>query len=295
MRESRPPKSILGLLLFSIIVTSCVLFDGRSAERPDFSPIPTPSDQLQTQAPIEPATESLPTAAPPTPQRDTGWNPLHPGMERRTLRLFSDDGAQYDSIYMIRVDPAQHRFTIGYRPGSPQSLKDWQRETGALLLVNGGFFTPEFEATALMVIDGQATGRSYRRAAGMLAITEQGPELRVMPRIPYDPDESLRYALQSFPVLVQPGGLAGYRGGDPQRARRTVIALDVQGRVVFLASHWGSFTLGGLGAFLIESDLDIDVALNLDGGASTGILLADPDEGIPAFSLLPIVIAVYPN
>jgi hypothetical protein len=37
------------------------------------------------------------------------------------------------------------------------------------------------------------------------------------------------------------------------------------------------------------------MALNLDGGASTGLLLADPVEGIAPFTLLPSVIMVYPK
>jgi pyruvate/2-oxoacid:ferredoxin oxidoreductase alpha subunit len=45
--------------------------------------------------------------------------------------------------------------------------------------------------------------------------------------------------------------------------------------------------------FLVESDLNIDRALNLDGGASTGLLLSEPAEGIAAFALLPVVIVVY--
>jgi hypothetical protein len=47
--------------------------------------------------------------------------------------------------------------------------------------------------------------------------------------------------------------------------------------------------------YLAESDLAVDSALNLDGGTSTGLLLSEPDEGIVAFTLLPVVIIVYPR
>ena len=47
--------------------------------------------------------------------------------------------------------------------------------------------------------------------------------------------------------------------------------------------------------FLVGSDLDLSIALNLDGGASTGILLAEPLEGIAPFTLLPVVITVHPK
>ena len=37
------------------------------------------------------------------------------------------------------------------------------------------------------------------------------------------------------------------------------------------------------------------MAMNLDGGTSTGLLMAEPYEHLPAFVRLPTVIAVYPR
>jgi hypothetical protein len=45
--------------------------------------------------------------------------------------------------------------------------------------------------------------------------------------------------------------------------------------------------------WLVNSDLDLHIALNLDGGPSTGLLLADSDLAIPAFSPLPTVITIH--
>ena len=71
------------------------------------------------------------------------------------------------------------------------------------------------------------------------------------------------------------------------------IARDSQGRFIFLVTGIGLFTLSHLSQYLADSDLGFESALNLDGGASAGILLSDPKEGIPSFSLLPTVILVY--
>jgi hypothetical protein len=57
----------------------------------------------------------------------------------------------------------------------------------------------------------------------------------------------------------------------------------------------GYFTLHELSVYLTESDLNLDVALNLDGGGSTGILIANPREIISPNTLLPFVILVYPR
>jgi hypothetical protein len=46
---------------------------------------------------------------------------------------------------------------------------------------------------------------------------------------------------------------------------------------------------------LTESDLNLDIALNLDGGESNGILIAKPYEIIPPTRPIPFVILVYPR
>ena len=53
------------------------------------------------------------------------------------------------------------------------------------------------------------------------------------------------------------------------------------------------FTLHGLATWLLESDLEIDMALNLDGGTSSGVLVASPPEGSPAFVAVPAVVALH--
>jgi hypothetical protein len=55
----------------------------------------------------------------------------------------------------------------------------------------------------------------------------------------------------------------------------------------------GNLTLHQLSAYLTASDLELDIAINLDGGPSSGILLAEPMESIPAISPLPIVMTVH--
>jgi exopolysaccharide biosynthesis protein len=94
-------------------------------------------------------------------------------------------------------------------------------------------------------------------------------------------------------MLVKPGGAAGYTEAGGEAARRTVIAQDGDGRILFILAPRGRFTLAQLSQTLAASDLNLDTALNLDGGASTGLILIDPPASIPAYTLLPAVILVY--
>jgi len=277
-----------------------------TAVQPQNRPIPTPT--LPVTVPLLYPTPMLndiptvptltPTAAvliSPTPMSDTDWQLLRPGLERRVIRLLDENERLQERLYFLRLEPELYRLTIAYRPGEAQSLAAWQAETGALLVVNGGFFTEGFVATGRIVVDGVGSGLSYRNFGGMLAITADSLEIRSLAERPYDPNEPLQYALQSFPLLVKPGGKLGFPEEDGLRGRRTVVALDRNGRLLFILAPNGSFTLHELSRYLVESDLNLDVALNLDGGTSTGLRLADPAEEIPAYVLLPVVIAIYPE
>ena len=223
------------------------------------------------------------------------WQMLRPGLERRLINLPSSEGGVRETLYVLRIDPLLYEFDVGYKPGAPQRLMDWQREMDALIVVNGGYFTPEYQATGLIITNGQAVGTSYAGYGGMLAITAGGPEIRSLTQQPYNPYEPLHAAVQSFPVLVKPGGQTGYPQEDGLADRRTVIAQDRQGRILFILAQTGTMTLHELSRYLVDSDLDLAIALNLDGGASTGIQLAEPSDGVAPFSLLPIVIAVRPR
>lgn len=241
----------------------------------------------------------FPFVSPTIEPHDTGWQILQPGLERRTIRLFDDQNQYVEALYIFRLDQSLFRLDVAYRE-MPLGLEDWQKETSALLIVNGGFYREENEKpipNGLTVINGQAFGSSYDSFGGMLAIGDEWAEVRWLAQKPYDSGESLWAGLQSFPLLVKPGGELGFLAEfeDNVRARRTVVAQDTQGRILFFITPRGYFTLHQLSLYLTGSDLNLDVALNLDGGPSSGILLANPREILPSQTLLPIVILVYPR
>jgi uncharacterized protein YigE (DUF2233 family) len=221
-------------------------------------------------------------------------------LERRVINLLNEQGQWLEHLYLLRLEPAFYQVGLAYEAQNPRDLKSWQVETGALIVLNGGYFREEagkLIPTGLIVVEGQAQGQSYDTFAGMLAVTTEGPELRWLEQTPYDPQEPLLAGLQSFPLLVKPGGELGFPAEheDNRRARRTVIGQDRAGRLLFLVADRGYFSLHQLSLYLVNSDLDLDIALNLDGGPSSGLLLAEPAEGIPAFSVLPVVITVKPR
>jgi hypothetical protein len=287
---------VVSILLGGLLAAGC----GRADAIPQLSataapavPVTSPVPPLLSPPPLpEPTSAASPTLIIP----DTGWKRLRPGLERRVINLLRETGEPLEHLLILRLEPDEFLFGVRYHP-QPLSLEAWQSETDALIVLNGGYFRLEGGTpvpNGLIVLDGEAMGSSYGDFAGMLAVTQHGPELRWLAQDPYDPNEPLLAGLQSFPVLVKPGGVLGFPAGeeDNQAARRSVIGMDRDGRLLLMVASIGNFTLHTLSTYLVQSDFDLDIAVNLDGGPSSGMLLAEPFEVIPAYAPLPIVITV---
>lgn len=278
-------SGILHLLLLVILLGTCSSSIYFIKDEPDVTPAAsfTPTPVLRVPASFDTV-------------QDPGWSLLRPGLERRVIRIYNDQNQHVESLYVWRLDQNYFRMDVAYDQ-TPKSLESWQRETNALMVVNGGYYSIENERyfpDGLTIVKGEVSGRSFR-SGGMLAINESRAEVRWLVRQPYNSYESLQAALQSFPILVQPGGKLGF-GAEREShasARRTVIGQDKDSRILFIVAPQGYFTLHRLSAYLTESDLNLDIAVNLDGGGSTGILVADPREIIPPTRPIPFVILIY--
>ncbi|HTP01224.1 MAG TPA: phosphodiester glycosidase family protein [Anaerolineales bacterium] len=227
----------------------------------------------------------------------SSWPQVQPGLERRLIPIYDDKNQQVESLYVYRLDQSYFRMEVAFSR-VPKSLQAWQEETNAVIVMNGGYFSIDngtYSPDGLTVMNGAASGSSFQGYGGLLAINGDRAELRSLVQQPYNPAERLQAALESFPLLVKPGGGLGFGAEreDGAKARRTVIAQDRDGRILLMVAPEGYFTLHELSAYLASSNLNLDIALNLDGGGSTGFLLADPREIIPSKVLLPFVILVY--
>ena len=277
---------ILVFLFANWLLVSCTPIDQTPAlptvtPTSTFSPVPTLSPTLD-------ATFRM---------SDAGWSLSQPGLERRLINIYSNQNQLTESLYLVRLDQNLFQLDVAYSE-RPKSLEDWQTETKASVVVNGGYFRIEndrYIPNGLTILDGKPLGYSYDTYAGMLAINEAGSELRWLADQPYDPNEKLLAALQSFPILIKPIGKMGFpeQYEDGLQARRTVIGQDLDGRILFIVASQGYFTLHQLSAYLTESDLHLRIAVNLDGGPSSGMWVANPQEIIPARTPLPVVIVAY--
>ena len=95
--------------------------------------------------------------------------------------------------------------------------------------------------------------------------------------------------------MLVAGGGAAYTETDTPVARRTAVGRDRAGRLVFVVSPAPFFTLHGLAQWLVSSSgLDLDSAVNLDGGQSTGLWLGAQPEPflVDSYGKIPAVLVI---
>lgn len=228
-----------------------------------------------------------------TPQLNT-WYSGAPGVEVR-YEDWKSSGNNEDTVTIVRFDLHHIKLSVAYQPSQPLSMSEWMQKEHATAIINGGYFDNQNNATALAISNGQSFGTSYNGFGGMLSVDNNGHiDLRSLRQHPYDPNnDQLQQATQSSPMLVL-NGKATQFNADAAGSRRSIVAIDKQGRLLFIASPSAAFSLGELEDLLVNSDLSIDRALNLDGGASTGLYLNTKNQQvtIDAFTNLPLVVIV---
>lgn len=260
--------------------------------RPLITSVPVPTLRpTSAPPPTVPAAVVDPTEA--ASGGDSGWLVGDAGVElRHTIVELGDLGAQAP-ITLARIDPRRVPLRVRYDAERPRALRTWFSGEQPQLAVNAGYFNADYTSSALVVSNGVVSGTSYDGFGGMLAVHSDGAiELRPLRDEPYDAAEPLAHATQSAPMLVFPGGVRAEIRESGERARRTAVALDQDGQLIFVIAPTSALTLSDLAGWLTQSDLRVDRALNLDGGSSTGLFLRSGplSETIDAFSPLPLVI-----
>jgi uncharacterized protein YigE (DUF2233 family) len=206
----------------------------------------------------------------------------------------SEDG-RGGVVYALRLDPARVDVRLRYDPDRPHHVAAWFETEQSLALrsgelppiaaINAGFFDRDNIPVGLWVIDGVTHGRGHFLMQGELRVTGAGVSIRrVNERHIVDGTRTIA-SVEAYPFLIMPG-----RAGNPcltsaaplnpfrERcfplpvpAERTAVGIDGAGYVVFLLIPSKTFTLSGMADWLRHSDLNLDVALNLDGGSSSGM------------------------
>lgn len=240
------------------------------------------------------ATAPIPPTPAPSPTPADGWKHVATGVLTKNLTIEPPYVVAEFEVVVVRIDPQAVEFQVHYEPRQWYTMGEWRDLLrDEVVILNANFFSPEAEAVGLVVSDGLPYGRTFRGYGGMFQVQDDVARVRSLVSNPYVP-EQFDHAVQGFPMLIEAGGnLARTGRGFDDLARRTVIAQDSAGHILMLITPTGNITFRNLMQWLQQSPLDIDIAFNLDGGKSTGMVL---DGRIyPSINPIPVVIAVYPR
>ena len=282
------------VLLRNSLALVLLLFGSACATLP--GQVPTGTDVRTPEAADSAATSgaTLPTVIAVEPAFAFGdrWTSGGTGIELR--RLNGPTAGSGVGVLVVRIDPASVTFRVVYDRDRPRTISTWAADYRALLAVNAGYFDELGQPVALLVSDGRLFSTSYADRGGMFAVHQDGHvEVRALSELPYN-DEPLLQALQGWPLLVRAAGVAAYDSDDGDRSRRTAIGIDGNGRILIAVSPAADFSLAEWSRYLAAADLDLQRAVNLDGGSSTGLALRNENAAgaVEAFVLLPFALLV---
>lgn len=195
----------------------------------------------------------------------TRWQTLSPGLEYTTRSYGTGH------IHAFRLDLRRYQLDVAlakdYRVANA-SVRDLATRADALIAINGGFFSPEFEPLGLRIQRG--TVRSPLKATSWWGIFRVAQaRAQIVPPQGFTAGRHTTMAVQSGPRLVVQGAIPILKGGE---AERSALGITTQGQVVIAITDHAPLSTSALAEILRRSaargGLGCRDALNLDGGRS---------------------------
>ena len=188
------------------------------------------------------------------------------------------------SSVILKVDPGRVRFaTYHFRDEGlpePPVIRDWQRRTGASVVVNSGLFLEDYSYLGILLKDGRSIGgKRHPTWQGLFVAEPVQSGLRKAGILDLSVDHFsserpvYREAAQSLMLLDRKGKLRVRRSG--RQAYQTVVGENGDG-IILLIKTTAAVGLRELAECLRVGLPELRQAMALDGGSSSDLLLA-PD------------------
>lgn len=209
--------------------------------------------------------------------------PLPANMERRGLEF--TDGRTINFI-LVKLPADEWQWSLENRPDQPKTVKRWREELGSQLVINGSYFNESQSPTGFYQTKDQAGAINWpdieeqknpSSYSSLVSITNGKLHLAYLPLEPSPRPAALSQVFLSFPTLIYNG--QSLINEDSQKyARRTVLARDSHGYNYIILSESGVVSLYEMAEWLIQQPEQFNIAVNLDGGPSTGLSYQHQDQ-----------------
>lgn len=189
------------------------------------------------------------------------------------LEIYKRQNNTFGNVYLHIIEVSEEE-NIGFRlidthlSQKGYYLKDYWDPTKFEFIINGGYFDSNFSPEGLCKVDGNIVSNAQAsKLSGYLVFTDEGKIDLLWKEV----DPAIYFSImQSGPYIIDPGTKLGIHGNSRIRAFRTVVGKKEDGGLLFITTS--EVSLYNLSRILKEEFPDIERALNLDGGPSTGVI-----------------------
>ena len=222
------------------------------------------------------------------------WKTVGKGLDYTSIRVLPG------IIHAFKIDPKQNKFGVvtakdlGKKSAYVRAIA---KKYGALLAINGGFFTPEYDSLGLLINNGKVINPVKNTSWwSIFYIKNNSP--KIIHTNSFKNSSSISMAIQSGPRLVVNGAIPKLKSSIAERSaicitpKKDVIIVATQNLLIQpaeLANYLRkSESEGGLGCF---------TALNLDGGSSTQLYakIGSFDLEVTGMNKVSNAVVVYPK
>ncbi len=245
---------------------------------PPLSPAVGPTLPLAT---FTPTPAELHASAATKPTSPPALNP-HPDPTPTPLPAFwtlifpgADALKTSDNLAILRHAPGLVRYGVHFEgnPDAARTVSQWlDGDADTRAAVNCGFYWEKEGAylhMGLLEVDGERLAQVRPRWGAALVVRNNRARIVRQPKKRIPP---MTLGVQGWPTLLWRGEIVPEMAemDDGTLARRTAVGVDGEGRVLWVVDGYGS-TLTDFAQRLQEADIGLVDAVNLDGGASTGL------------------------
>ena len=225
---------------------------------------------------------------------NTEWKSLSKGLEYTKINV--NPGV----IHAFRIDPEDYKFgvvTAKELGKNMSSVESMAKRSRAIVAINGGFFTPEYESLGLLVSDGK-TLNPLKKTSWWSIFYVKGETPYIAHTNSFKNDSSILMAVQSGPRLVVSGSIPKLKSSF---AERSAICITSKRKVILVATEGLAIQPNDFAEYLRMSEakegLGCHTALNLDGGRSTQIYakVGSFKLNVPGINRVTNAVVVHPK
>ncbi len=184
-----------------------------------------------------------------------------------------------EELYIVKAPRKSFSLNFHVAPEANRDIDEWRDFLDVPVVINGSYYGKSgYPITPIRLNDRNYGPNHSRYKADHGAIVLRKEKVDVIDFSAKEMslskliDSSDNYMV-SYPLLVNKKGEVPKTSKDHWLANRTFIALTKDDHILMGVTKYAFFSLVGLGNYLTNSELNIKIALNLDGGPVSGMAI----------------------